>query len=107
MLTTINCKNEQNCYYHGSSSECEIQNMLLPPVDSDTLSEKGRLKNLDKVFFTGDFNSAKIYAGRACRQFGGNPVMFKVIPMSNIDCLNPKEGTTVFMSDWAFVEMIK
>jgi len=39
----------------------------LPPANTGNISEKGRKKNLDKVFFTKDLKSAKIYADRAKR----------------------------------------
>ena len=78
--------------------------MLLPPSATGTLSEQGRKKNLDRVFFTSDLGSAKVYAGRACRVFGGHPVIYRVIPMGEVECLNSTQGTTVFHAEWAFVE---
>ena len=53
--------------------------------------EKGRKKNLDKIFYTTDKNSAKIYAGRAVRRFGGNPIIVRAIPMGDIDVINNKK----------------
>ncbi len=105
-MLTINCKPEQKAFYHGTSSNCSIGHMLLPPCESGTISEKGRLKNLDKVFFTGDLNSAKVYAGRASRQFGGSQVIYKVFPVGEIVCLNSNQGTTVYHANWAFVEIL-
>ena len=98
---------ETKVFYHGSSSVCNIENMLLPPCDTETLSEKGRNKNLDQVFFTEDKGLAKVYAGRACKQFGGEQKLFRVIPMGEITCLNDTKGATVYHSSWAFVEEVK
>lgn len=106
-MITVDCKPEHTVYYHGSSSECGIETMLLPPCESDTLSEKGRLKNLDRVFFTEDRKSAIIYAGRACRQFGGKPKLYRVIPQGDIVCLNETKGSTVYHAGYAFVEEIE
>jgi len=105
-MLTIDCLPEHKVYYHGSSSNCNINNKLLPPDISDNISESGRLKNLDKVFFTEDKKSALIYAGRACHVFGGKVVLYRVIPMAKIDCLNNSKGTSVFMTSWALVEKI-
>lgn len=93
-------------FYHGTSDILGLDYLLLPPNATNTLSEKGRNKNLDKVFFTKDIGSAKIYAGRACRQFGGKPIVFRVIPMSKVECINATPGTTVYTADWAFIEKI-
>lgn len=106
MSLTINCRPESKVFYHGSSTACNIGDMLLPPEATDTLSEKGRKKNLDRVFFTEDKGSADVYAGRACRQFGGEPVLYRVIPMSDVVCLNANKGTTVYHANWAFVEVV-
>lgn len=37
-------------FYHGSSTSCGITDMICPPVDTNVVSEKGRNKNLDRVF---------------------------------------------------------
>lgn len=98
----------EETYYHGTSSMLakEIGHKLLPPQETNRIQEFGRKKNLDKVFFTKDIGSAKIYAQRACNTFGGEPVLFRVIPMGRIECLNDVKGTTVCMSDWAFAEKL-
>ena len=56
---------EPKVFYHGSCTAAGIENLLLPPEVSNTISERGRNKNLDRVFFTEDLGLAKIYAGRA------------------------------------------
>ena len=93
-------------YYHGSSSVVLTDGTfkLLPPCVTGVLSEKGRKTHLDKVFFTKDLGSARIYAGSARQIFGDRPVLFRVIPMGRVECLNDSPGTSVYMTDWAFVE---
>lgn len=80
---------------------------MLPPVVTGKLQEKGRKKNLDKVFFTADKGLAKIYAGRAKNVFGGNPVIYRVIPMGEeVEIINNAKGATVYMTEWAFLEKV-
>ncbi len=97
---------EERNFYHGSSSELKIGFKLLPPSITGNLQEKGRKKNLDKVFFTASKKSALIYAGRAVNVFGGVKVIYRVIPMSEITMINKNKGTEVYACDWAFVEQI-
>lgn len=87
-------------FYHGTSSALGLQPgmKLLPPDQTDKISEKGRKKILNKVFFTKDLGSAKIYAGRAIHQFGGEPVVFAIEPEGEVEQINATPGTTVFMS---------
>lgn len=94
-------------YFHGTSDNLNITFKLLPPIITNKLSEKGRNKNLNKVFFTKDINSAKIYSHKAVKQFGGNPIIFRVIPMSEIITINNNPGTSVFCADWAFLEPVE
>lgn len=103
-MKTIHCKDELEVYYHGSCTAAGIQNLLLPPEATDTISEKGRKKNLDQVFFTKDLGLAKIYAGRAARSIGGEPVLFRVVSPVNVTCMNSTPGASVYHADWAFVE---
>jgi hypothetical protein len=93
-------------YYHGTSTACNINFKLLPPEETNVLQEKGRKKNLGRVFFTEDLGLARVYAGRAVKRFGGTPVVFRVIPMGDIECLSEKKGASVYHSKWAFVEKI-
>ena len=55
-------------YYHGTSTELLIEHKLLPPDITGKIQEVGRKKNTNKVFFTKDKNSAKIYAGRSVKK---------------------------------------
>lgn len=91
-------------FYHGSNREFAPGDYILPPAETGEISEKGRKKNLDKVFFTLDKGSAKIYAGRAKQSLGtGSPNVYMVRPMGEIEWLNKKPGTTVLMAPSAMV----
>lgn len=103
-MKTIHCRNENVVYYHGSCTDAGIESMLLPPCDSDTLSEKGRKKNLDRVFFTADIGLARIYAGRAARSIGGDPVLYRVVCPVDVVCMNEDKGASVYHAAWAFCE---
>lgn len=105
-MKTIDCKPEFATFYHGSCSVAGITNMLLPPVVSETLSEKGRKKNLDRVFFTADIGLARIYAGRAARSIGGEPVLYRVVCPVDAVCMNDTAGATVYHAAWAFCEEV-
>ena len=93
-------------FYHGSSTSAGIDFVLIPPNDSKTISQKGRKKNLDRVFFTTDIGLAKIYAGRAVRSIGGKPVVYRVVSPVDIQCMNVCEGASVYHAAWAFCERI-
>lgn len=106
-MITIDCKTEYVEFYHGSSTLGLKGHMLLPPSVTSTISEKGRKKNLDRVFFTKDLGLAKIYAGRAARSIGGDPVVYRVVAPVDVQCLSDASGATVYHAKWAFVEMMK
>ncbi len=97
---------EHKVFYHGSCTAASIDAMLLPPKVSNTLSERGRNKNLDRVFFTEDLGLAKIYAGRAAKSIGGEPVLFRVVNPVNSVCMNDDKGASVYHADWAFAELL-
>lgn len=105
-MITSDCKPEMVCFYHGTSSSANINYKLLPPIHSGVISEIGRKKNLDKVFFTKDKGLAKIYSGRACRSYGGSPKLYRVIIPENVECMNDTAGASVYYADSAFVEEI-
>lgn len=88
--------------YHGTSNH-SITNKILPPQTTGVLSEVGRKKNLNKVFYTDTENSAKIYAGRAKNSYGGTPKVHRVIPMGDLETLNDTKGTEVHHSDYGVV----
>ncbi|MFA6851349.1 MAG: hypothetical protein WCS30_13485 [Selenomonadaceae bacterium] len=105
-MTTIHCRTEFVEFYHGSCTVAGIESMLLPPVDSNVISEKGRNKNLDRVFFTADIGLARIYAGRAARSIGGEPVLYRVVCPVDVVCMNDTKGASVYHANWAFCEKL-
>lgn len=92
-------------FYHGTSDRIlSIGDKLIPPKDTGMLSERGRKINLDKIFFTHDKRSAFVYARKAAKRFGGNPVVYEISPVGSIGVLNDMPGTTVFHADWAYIK---
>ncbi len=96
-------------YFHGSTDAVlkDGEYVLLPPVMTGVLQEDGRKKNLNRIFFTSCLGLAKIYAGRARQRFGGNPVVYRVIPMGKVETIDERPGASVYMAEWAFIEKIK
>jgi len=88
----------REAYYHGTTVDLQPGELLLPPSETGKISEKGRKKHLDKVFFTKDLNSAKIYAGRSGYSLGDIPVVYEVEPIGEIQPIQMKPGTTVLMA---------
>lgn len=82
-------------YYHGTSTACQVGDILLPPSDTQRLREHFRKKHLDSVFLTISLRSAEMYAKKACAYFGGTPVVYKASPvgdvvMNGIECICDK-----------------
>lgn len=96
-------ENHIDFYYHGSSIDLDIGDYILPPLKTNKISEKGRKKNLDKVFFTKNEKLAKIYAGRAKNSIGGEKFIYTVKPIGDISVLSSRDGATVYMSDKAII----
>lgn len=91
-------------YYHGTNQEFKQGALILAPSKTGKVSEKGRKKNLDVVFFTKDPKSALIYAGRAVQSFGnGAHNVYQVEPQGPISVLNDDPGTTVYTAPYAKV----
>ena len=90
-------------FYHGTNQDFGSGDYIEPPSITNNVSEKGRKKNLDKVFFTMDVGSAKIYAGRAVQSLGGSPHVYKVQPLGSVEWVNKTPGTTVLMAPQARV----
>lgn len=88
-------------FYHGTSTALGIENIILPPEQTTKLSEVGRKRNLNKVFFTRDPRSAESYAHKAVKNFGGDPIIYKVKPVGAVDVLQATPGTSVYMADAA------
>ena len=68
-------------FYHGTSDIFDIKKLILPPMQTNILREDWRKKYLDKVFFTTSLLSAKRYAKKACKRYGGSPVIYIVKPI--------------------------
>ena len=91
-------------WYHGSSTNVLKGHRLMPPSTTGILQEAARRINMDRVFFTRDKGLARIYAGRAVRRFGGDPVVYRAIPMGGIETLSDRKGATIAHSPWGFIE---
>lgn len=96
-------KENEEVFYHGSSKKLEPGDLVLPPTETGKQSEKSRKKNRDRVFFTKDKGSAKIYADRARKELGGKSHIYKIKPIGNIEWVNKNKGTTVLMAPKAKV----
>lgn len=103
VLKETESKQEKVRYYHGTNiSNLKPGNLILPPSKTGKISEKGRKKNLDVVFFTKDPMSAKIYADRAVNSFGsGVATVYEIEPQGPISVLNDIPGTTVYFAPYA------
>lgn len=97
-----------NLFYHGTSTNVVPKGTLkcLPYNCTGNIQEKGRKKNLDKIFFTDSYKSALIYAGRSVNQFGGEPIVYRLIPMGEIEKINDIVGSKVYAAKWGFFEEI-
>lgn len=67
-------------FYHGTTDALQIRAVLLPPMIHGNKREEWRTKYTDVVFFTTSKLSARMYAKKACKKFGGNPVVYVVRP---------------------------
>lgn len=74
---------ETQPYYHGTSTALGIKE-ILPPCLSGVKREDFRHYNDDLIYITSSFDSARRYAIKAALQFGGLPVVYKVIPDDSI-----------------------
>jgi len=68
-------------FYHGTSTNLEINKFILPSTQTGILREDWRQKNLDKVYFTDSVLSAKRYAKKACKKYGGDPIVYIIKPL--------------------------
>ena len=90
--------------YHGTTAPVEVGQYLLPPSVTGIVSEKGRKRNLDRVFLTADLGLARIYAGRAAQSLGGRPKVLTVQAFdSDVETLSTTVGATVFHASYGFV----
>ena len=94
-------------FYHGTSSNLKIKHKLVSPSISGKLAETGRGKNLDKVFFTTSFKYAQIYAKKSVQKFGGEPIVFRVMPPQNLTKkYTDTKGCDIYTADYAWVELL-
>lgn len=77
-------------FYHGTSSALDIP-VLLPAAETGTLREEWRTKMTHKVFFTDSLLSARQYAKKAAKKYGGDPVVYVVKPNSEVWHINNTE----------------
>ena len=84
-------------FYHGTSDNLKIGNILLPPCNTGNLREEWRKKLTNKVFFTTSLMSARMYAKKAAARYGGNPIVYEVKPIGDI--WNP--NTNEYVADRA------
>lgn len=68
-------------FYHGTTDLFPIKKVLLPPVITDNQREEWRKKYTNKVFFTTSALSAEMFAKKACKKYGGNPIVYIVKPI--------------------------
>jgi len=85
-------------FYHGTSSTLKPGDLVLPPAVTKILSEIGRKRNLDKVFFTPAIGSAWIYAGRSRNARGGVAAVYEVLPLGKIRRIHNRPGTSVLFA---------
>lgn len=88
-----------NICYHGTTNKLNITNKILPPLYSGILREDFRKKYLDKVFFTKFLPQAKKFAYKAANKYGGDPVIYIVVPQGIINYL--KDGE--YICDYAII----
>ena len=93
-------------YYHGSSSDLVVGDLILPPDLTKTLSEDTRKKNLDRVFFSNEFKHARVYAGRAVNSLGGIKTVYVVEPIGDVICINNTPGCSTFHAERAIIVAI-
>lgn len=86
-------------YYHGTSTNVNVKDKLLPPIATDNLRETFRKKLQDKVFVTDSKVSAEKYAKKAVVHFGGNAVIYTVKP----DYYSFIKNGTEYLTDYAII----
>lgn len=86
-------------FYHGTSTNVNVKDKLLPPIATDNLRETFRKKLQDKVFVTDSKVSAEKYAKKAAAHFGGDAVIYTVKP----DYYSLIKNGTEYTTDYAVV----
>ena len=70
-----------NTFFHGTTDALDIGKILLPAIETGNKREDWREKYTDQVFFTNSLVSAYKYADKACKKYGGKPIVYKVVPV--------------------------
>ena len=70
-------------YYHGTSDVFNIPFRIYPPEATGVIREEIRVGNRDVVYVTPSYDLAYKYALKAVDKFGGNPIVYEVIPDFN------------------------
>lgn len=68
-------------FFHGTTDAFPIRSVILPSTVHGNKREEWRKKYTDMVFFTTSMLSAKMYAKKACKKYGGNPIVYAVRPI--------------------------
>lgn len=88
-------------YYHGTTDKFKMEdNIICPSTESGILREDFRKSLLDVVFSTKSYVSARMYANKASEYFGGNPIVYQVMPVGVIEDIHNGE----IISDYAVIE---
>lgn len=86
-------------FYHGTTDVFPIQKVLLPPAITEIKREEWRKNYVDKAFLTDSLPSANMYAKKACKKYGGNPVVYIIKPIGQFF----KTVNTEYIADKALV----
>lgn len=86
-------------FYHGTSTNVNVKDKLLPPITTDNLRETFRKKLQDKVFVTDSKVSAEKYAKKAIAHFGGEAIIYTVKP----DYYSLIKNGTEYTTDYAII----
>ena len=77
-------------FYHGTSDVFEMKE-ILPAMETGKLMEDWRKKWTNKVCFTNSLLSAEKFAKKAALKYGGNPVVYEVMPVGEMWHVNTNE----------------
>lgn len=86
-------------FYHGTSTNVNVKDKLLPPIATNNLRETFRKKCRDKVFVTDSKVSAEKYAKKAVAYFGGDAVVYTAKP----DYYSLIKNGTEYTTDYAII----
>ena len=93
-------ENINQTFYHGTSSNLPIQNIIYPPSITEILREN-RSKYMNVVFFTTSKLSAIKYAMKQVKKYGGRPVIYLVKPDS--ESITYNKGANEYFANYCTV----